>query len=143
MGKYFQRRNSIHSPTKPVQLEILNVPEGLQVSATTFSVAEIQHSDLVRNLTGSQHLKSYQSAWWSGELSISAGASSPGKFCCWEDGTRDLTPSWSLLTARLPRQTLAYHMIQCNVFIVYLYYISSCIVTRIYLIFHIQVCMWG
>ena len=120
MGKYFQRRNSIHSPTKPVQLEILNVPEGLQVSAITFSVAEIQHSDLVRNLTGSQHLKSCQSAWWSRECTISAGVSLPGKFCCWEED-KDvqtklvfLTPSWSLLTERLPRQTLFSHMQQCK-----------------------------
>ena len=125
---YLQRRNSIHSPTNPVQPEIPNVPDGLQASATTFSVAVISNRhredhtqrDLARNLTGSQHLKSYQSPWWSEENAISAGASSPGKFCCWEESTRDLNlaPSWSLLTARLPRQTLTYHMKQCNVFIV-------------------------
>ena len=111
---YFQRRNSIHSRTKPVQLEILNVRESMQVSAITFSVAEIQHSDLVRNLTGSQHLKSCQSTWWSGELTISAGVSLLERFCCWEDSTRGLTQSWSLLPERLPRQTLPYHMKQCK-----------------------------
>ena len=123
---YFQRRNSIHFRAIPVHLEILNVPESMQVSATTFSVAEIHHSDLVRNLMGSQHLKSCQSAWWRGENFISAGVSHLERFCCWEESTRCLTQSWSLLTERLPRQTLVSHMEQCKDSL-YLYYIPGLI----------------
>ena len=109
------------------------MPEILQVSATTFSVAENQHSDLVRNLTGSQNSKSCQSAWWSRDINISAGVSPLERFCCWEED-KDiqtklvfLTQSWSLLTEGLPRQTLVSHMQQCK----YIETTCTYIVTRI------------
>ena len=113
----FQRRNWIHSRRNRVRREKLTVEQGGQASATTFSAAvredpEIQHSDLVRNSTGSQHLKHCPLAWWSKETTISAGVSSPGRFCWWEDITqkRDLTPSWSQLTGHLRQQTSAFPM---------------------------------